>query len=86
MNDSTQELGINLTGVIKSIVLDVIHEQSKIKADVEELSRAGSKWSTTEINKLRSEYATAIAIIAQLHSRSPGGIHSQLAHMDDLRY
>ena len=90
-NESTKELGVNLTGVIKSIVRDVIYEQ-KETAKVEKRkygSAAGSKWEKDEEQELLDEYSLAVGIIARLHGRGKGGIHARLEKLAEegrLRY
>lgn len=77
MDEKTKELGINLTGVIKSIVRDVIHEQAGYLEEMKK-DMSGLKWSNEEEQELKDNYSIAITIIAKVHKRGKGGVHSRL--------
>ena len=81
MHENTNQLGVNLVGVLKAIVRDVAYERETINEANTSTNRSGDKWFATEETQLWEEFVKFTELAAVSHKRSAGAIRSRLLNI-----
>ena len=75
IDKTTEQLGVNLVGVIKAVTRDVVYEREEAQGVA---TRRGDKWTSDEEDQLLAEWECFLTVVALIHKRNVNGIKARL--------